>query len=567
MNYRAEYERWLNSGKLSKAERLELRGICDNEAEIEDRFYTSLTFGTAGLRGVLGIGLNRMNVHTVSQATQGLAALICSKGKAAMRRGVAIAMDCRRGSDEFSRCAACVLAGNGIKVYLFESLRPTPELSFAIRAMECIAGINITASHNPKEYNGFKVYWEDGAQLPPSEADIVLGEIEKTDIFNGIKSMDYDRAIKRGLITLIGEEVDEAFLQNVTSCVIDRDVTEKVGSEMKIVYTPLHGAGYKLVPEALRRIGFKNIISVPEQSVPNGEFPTVKSPNPENRESFECALSLARRENVDLIIGTDPDADRVGALARNAEGEYVAISGNQMGVLLLDYIIRTRKKLGKISENSYAIKTIVTTELARRICEAHGVKLHETFTGFKFIAGKVEEVGSEGFVMGYEESYGYLIGDFCRDKDAVTASVMIAEMAASYREKGMTLCDALLRLFDEYGAFEERTINVVMPGSSGIARMKKLMEELRKAPPREIAGTEVKCVRDYLTGKTDRGEPLHISGSDVLYFELCDDTRFIIRPSGTEPKIKVYVLASGKDRGEVSARADRFASAAEKLAN
>ncbi len=567
MDYRAEYEKWINSGKLSEEELSELLGISGNEAEIEDRFYTPLTFGTAGLRGVLGMGINRMNVYTVRQATQGIAALIRGKGREAMRRGVAIAMDCRQGSEEFSREAACVLAANGIRVFLFESLRPTPELSFAIRAMDCIAGINITASHNPKEYNGYKAYWEDGAQLPPKEAEVVLAEIEKTDIFCGIKRMDYDRALKRGLITVIGEEVDEAFLHHVLSCVIDKEAAAEAGRDMKIVYTPFHGAGYKLVPEALGRMGFKNIISVPEQSVPDGDFPTVKSPNPENREGFDCAVRLAKKEDVDLIIGTDPDADRVGAVVRNRDGEYVTISGNQMGVLLLDYIIRAKKKLGKLPENAYAIKTIVTTEMARRVCEMHGVKLYDTFTGFKFIAEKIEKTGSEGFIMGYEESYGYLIGDFCRDKDAVTASVMIAEMAASYRLSGMTLYDALQRLFEKYGYFEERTINVVMPGSSGLARRKEIMEKLRNTPPREIAGVAVSRVRDYLEGIASDGEALGISGSDVLYFELSDDTRFIIRPSGTEPKIKVYVLAHGASAEEARRRAESFAAAAQELAN
>ncbi len=567
MDYRAEYERWINSNKLSEEELSELLAIRGNEAEIEDRFYAPLTFGTAGLRGVLGMGINRMNAYTVRQATQGLAALICSKGREAMRRGVAIAMDCRHGSKEFSREAACVLAANGIRVYLFESMRPTPELSFAIRAMDCIAGINITASHNTKEYNGYKAYWEDGAQLPPKEAATVLAEIEKTDIFDGIKRMDYDRALKRGLITIIGEEVDEAFLHHALSCVIDKDAAKVAGSDMKIVYTPFHGTGYKLVPEALRRMGFKNIISVPEQSIPDGDFPTVKSPNPENREGFDCAVRLAKKEDVDLIIGTDPDADRVGVVVRNRDGEYVTISGNQMGVLLLDYIIRAKKKLGELPENAYVVKTIVTTELARRVCEMHGVKIHDTFTGFKFIAEKVEEMGSDGFIMGYEESYGYLVGDFCRDKDAVTASVIIAEMAASYRLSGMTLYDALQELFEKYGCFEERTINVIMPGLSGIAQRKKLMEKLRNEPPREIAGVAVSRVRDYLKGIASDGEQLGISGSDVLYFELSDDTRFIIRPSGTEPKIKVYVLAHGSDAEATRRRADDFAAAARELAN
>ena len=567
MDYRAEYEKWLSADCLSESERDELISIKDNEAEIEDRFYTPLKFGTAGLRGVLGMGLNRMNIYTVRQATQGLAGLICGMGKKTMKRGVAVCMDCRINSDLFAREAARVLAGNGINVYLFESLRPTPELSFAVRSIECIAGINITASHNPKEYNGYKAYWEDGAQLPPKEADVVLAEIEKTDIFTGARLADFDKAVKKGLITIIGEEVDEAFLVHARDCAINEDAPKAVGNDFKIVYTPFHGTGYKLVPEILSRIGLKNVISVPEQSTPDGMFPTVKSPNPENREGFALAIELAKRENVDLIIGTDPDADRVGVVVRNSEGEYVTITGNQMGVLLLDYIIGAKKRAGKLSDKSYAIKTIVTTEMARRVCEENGVTLFETFTGFKFIAEKIEKEGSDGFLMGYEESYGYLIGDFCRDKDAVTASMMIAEMASFYKTQGKTLYDALCALYEKYGAYSERTVNVVMPGSSGLAKMRALMEELRNNPPAEIAGTGVTEVRDYLAGKTKDGRELPLSGSDVLYFVLEDSTKFIIRPSGTEPKIKVYVLAEGNDLEESNARAEKYAAAAKEIAN
>ncbi|MBE6964938.1 MAG: phospho-sugar mutase [Ruminococcaceae bacterium] len=566
MGYREEYAKWLNSGVLNEEETAELLAIKGNDAEIEDRFYAPLQFGTAGLRGVLGMGINRMNVYTVRQATQGLAALICGMGKKVMERGVAVCMDCRIGSDIFAREAACVLAANGISVYLFESLRPTPELSFAVRAMECIAGINITASHNPKEYNGYKAYWEDGAQLPPKEADVVLAEIEKTDIFTGVKTMDYDEAVKSGLITVIGEEVDEAFIVHALSCAINREAPRAVADDFKIVYTPFHGTGYKLVPEILKRIGLRNVISVPEQSTPDGNFPTVKSPNPENREGFALAIELAKRENVDLIIGTDPDADRVGVVVRNGEGEYVTITGNQMGVLLLDYIIGAKKRAGTLPENAYAVKTIVTTEMARRVCEANGVKLHETFTGFKFIAERIEQEGSEGFLLGYEESYGYLMGDFCRDKDAVTATMMIAEMAAYYRTEGKSLYEAMMALYEKYGAYAERTVNVVMPGVSGLAKMRELMENLRNNPPCELAGGKVKCVRDYLTGKTNTGETLPLSGSNVLYFEMEDGTSFIIRPSGTEPKIKVYILASGKTLDEANKTADSYASAANDIA-
>jgi len=566
MDYRKEYEKWLAADCLSENERAELLAIKDNEKEIEDRFFAPLKFGTAGLRGVLGMGLNRMNVYTVRQATQGLADLICDMGKKTMEKGVAICMDCRNMSDVFAREAACVLAANGIKVYLFESLRPTPELSFVIRALECIAGINITASHNPKEYNGYKAYWADGAQLPPKEADVVLRAIEKTDIFTGAKTLDYDKAVADEKIIVMGEEVDEAFLVHVIGCAINREAPKAVADDFKIVYTPFHGTGHKLVPEILSRIGLYNVIPVPEQMVIDGNFPTVKSPNPENREGFYLAIELAKREDVDLIIGTDPDADRVGVVVRNNSGEYVTISGNQMGVLLLDYIIGAKKRAGELSDNAYAVKTIVTTEMARKVCEENNVKIFDTFTGFKFIAAKIEEEGSDDFLMGYEESYGYLIGDFCRDKDAVTASMMIAEMAAYYKTQNMSLYDAMQKLYEKYGAYSERTINVVMPGVSGLENMKKLMGDLRTNPPETIADVKVSRVRDYLTGKANDGSELHLSGSDVLYFEMEDDTRFIIRPSGTEPKIKVYVLVKGNTVEAAEATAEKYAKAAEDIA-
>ncbi len=566
MDYRAEYERWVSEKTLSDAEREELLAIADNEAEIEDRFFSPLKFGTAGLRGVIGMGINRMNVYTVRQATQGLAALIRGMGRKIIKRGVAICMDSRNGSDVFAREAACVLAANGIPVYLFGELRPTPELSFAVRALECIAGINITASHNPKEYNGYKVYWEDGAQLPPKEADVVLAEIEKTDIFKGVRTMDFDLAVKKKKIILMGEEVDEAFLVHVLGCAINREAPKAVGENFKIVYTPFHGTGYRLVPEILSRIGLTNVISVPEQSTPDGDFPTVKSPNPENKEGFALAIELAKRENVDLIIGTDPDADRVGVVVRNDKGEYVTISGNQMGVLLLDYIITAKREKGELSDKSYAVKTIVTTEMARKVCEDNGVRMFETFTGFKFIAERIESEGSEGFLLGYEESYGYLMGDFCRDKDAVTASMMIAEMASYYKTKGMSLYEAMQSLYEKYGAYSERTVNVVLPGVSGLSKMREIMESLRANPPKELAGGMFPRMRDYCAVKARDGNDLPLSGSNVLYFEMQDGTNFIIRPSGTEPKIKVYVLAKGDTMEKAEETAEKFAKAAEDIA-
>lgn len=573
MSYLAEYQKWCASDVLSEEERAELLAIKDDEKEIESRFFAPLAFGTAGLRGVLGMGINRMNVYTVRQATQGIADMIAKQGKAAMKRGVAVCMDCRIMSDVFAREAACVLAGNGIQVYLFESLRPTPELSFAIRSLECIAGINITASHNPKEYNGYKVYWEDGAQLPPVHADVAAQAILETDIFTGAKHMDFDTAVKKEKIILMGEEVDEAFLHHVLGESIRPDLVAQAADDLKIVYTPFHGTGHQLVPEALRRLGLKHILCVPEQMVIDGAFPTVKSPNPENPEGFALAIELAKREGSSLIIGTDPDADRVGIVVRNRAGDYVTMSGNQVGVLLLDYIIQARREAGTMPEKPAALKTIVTTEMVRAVCEKNGVALFETFTGFKFLAEQIKEFEDQGtyrYLLAYEESYGYLVGDFCRDKDAVTASMLIAEMAAYYHTKGMTLYEAMESLYETYGYYGEHTENLVMPGVDGLKKMQELMAGLRSDPPAEIAGKRVVAVRDYLSGELKKTEnpsiqKLGMSGSNVLYFELEDGTSFIIRPSGTEPKVKVYVLLKAASREEIAPRMKDYIAAAKGL--
>ncbi len=563
MDYTKEYEKWICEKSLSDAGREELLSL--NEKEKEDRFYTHLSFGTAGLRGILGMGTNRMNVYTVRRATQGLASTILALGRREANRGVVIGMDCRNMSDIFAREAACVLAANKIPVYLFESLRPTPELSFAIRALGAISGINITASHNPKEYNGYKVYWEDGAQLPTRKSDAVLSEMEKIDLFSGAKTMDFDKAVKKGIITLIGEEVDEAFMVHVLGAVIDREPAKKVGKDFKIVYTPFYGTGYKIVPEVLLRAGFENVISVKEQSVPDGNFPTVRSPNPEDPEGFALAVELAKKENADIIIGTDPDADRVAVMCRTSDGEYDVLSGNCTGVMLLDYMTGALSRCGRLSKDAYAVKSIVTTEMARAVCEKNGVRMYETFTGFKYIAGKVSEIGARGFVMGYEESIGYLIGDFCRDKDAITASMMIAEMAAYHKSQGKTLFEAMDELYEKYGAYAEKTLSVVMPGIDGVEKREAIMKKLRENPPGLLAGTKVIKVRDYLTGETDSGEKLPISGSNVLYFELEDDTRFIVRPSGTEPKIKVYILAHAKTRADAEQNIEKYYKIAEDI--
>ena len=574
MAYREEYERWLHAEALSDDERAELSAISGDEKEIEDRFFAPLSFGTAGLRGVLGVGLHRMNIHTVRQATQGMATLICGMGKEARARGVAICMDCRIGSEQFAREAACVLAGNGIRVFLFDALRPTPELSFAIRAIGCIAGINITASHNPKEYNGYKVYWEDGAQLPPHHAAAIAAELEKIDIFTGVKRMDFDEAVKAGLIETMGDETDRKFMANVMDMVNDYDSVAKVADTFQVVYTPFHGCGYKLVPEALTRLGIRHLHCVPEQMVIDGDFPTVVSPNPENPEGFYLAIALADKVKADFIVGTDPDSDRVGIMVRNKEGKFQPVSGNQTGVLLSDYLYGAMKRSGKLPENPVMLKTIVTTEMARKVAEAHGVTCYDTFTGFKFMAEKKNQLESAGqgkVVFSYEESYGYMLGDYVRDKDAVTASLLLTEMAAWYATQGMTLYDALDVLYRKYGWYGEKTYNLVMPGLDGLEKMANLMKSLRQNPPAAISGVAVARRKDYTDGSvvdcaTGAVSEMELKGSNVLRYELADGTTILVRPSGTEPKIKVYILTQGKDATERDANIEKYGQWAEALA-
>lgn len=575
MDYRAEYERWLASPALSAAERAELEAIRDDEREIRDRFWAPLSFGTAGLRGVLGMGTNRMNLYTVRQATQGLAALIAGLGAEACARGVAVCYDCRHMSPEFARAAACVLAAAGIRVRLFDAMRPTPELSFAVRHYRCIAGINITASHNPKEYNGYKAYWEDGAQLPPAEADVVSAEIARVDVLTGARSMELDAAEASGLITWLGAETDEAFLACSLSQSVARDEVARAADALRIVYTPFHGTGYKLVPEILRRIGLMHLLCDPEQSVPDPDFHTVKSPNPQDAEGFAGSIRLAQANDVDLILGTDPDADRIGIVVRDREGRYNTLTGNQTGCLLADFLIRARRERGTLPENAAIIKTIVTTEMARAVAEKNGVYCADTFTGFKFLAeqiGKFEKTGSHRYLLAFEESYGYLVGDGARDKDAVTAAMLIVEMAAWYYNRGMTLMDAMEALYRRYGYYIDETVNLIFPGVDGLARMKGIMEGLRADPPAEIAGVRTVALRDYLPGTKKRladggTEPMEPAGSDVLGFDMADGTVFLIRPSGTEPKIRAYILAHGDDRAECAERVSRYADYARALQN
>ena len=573
MNYMAEYERWLASPALSDAERAELETIRGDEDAIKERFFAPLSFGTAGLRGILGTGLYRMNRFTVGAATQGLANLIVQNGADARKRGVAIAYDSRHFSPEFAQLAASILAANGIQVKLYDELRPTPELSFAIRHYGTIAGINITASHNPKEYNGYKVYWEDGAQLPPREADVVAKEMEALDFFTDVKTMDFAQALEQGLVQMMDWQTDEAYLQEVLKVAINPDCVRQVADEFKLVYTPFHGAGYRLVPEILRRIGYQHILCVPEQMVIDGDFPTVKSPNPENKEGFHLAIDLAKKNGVDLIIGTDPDADRTGIVLKDAQGEYITLSGNQVGVLLIDYVITAKKLTGTMPERPAVLKSIVTTEMARAAAEANGVACFDTFTGFKFLAEKIkqfETTGSHKYLFAFEESYGYLAGDYARDKDAVTASMLIAEMAAYYRTKGMTLYDAMQTMYEKYGFYTEHTISITMPGVAGLERMKALMSELRENPLTTVGGHKVEYIRDYLPGtrtsvEDGTSEQMELSGQNVLYYELEGGTSFIIRPSGTEPKVKVYMMAKADTKAAADAKVAELSEAAKQI--
>lgn len=569
MSYRSHYESWLTSPALSAEELSSLRAISHNDAEIKDRFFAPLQFGTAGLRGIMGLGLNRMNIHVIRHATQAFAEVILGEGEAAQKKGIAICFDCRNSSQDFAREAACVMAANGIPVFLFAQMRPTPELSFAVREYGCIAGINVTASHNPKEYNGYKVYWEDGAQLPPQKASAIATRMSELDVFTSVKTTDYEAALADGMIRLLTQDTDDKFLGHVMTLVNDYDVVARVAPRFRMVYTPFHGVGREQIPYVLKKLGVQHLFCVPEQMIPDGNFPTVISPNPENPESFALAIALAKQEKADFILGSDPDADRVGILARDKTGEYKLISGNQTGVLLLEYLIGARKRAGTLPAQPVALKTIVTTELARQVAQKNGVACYDTFTGFKFMAEKKNalEAAGEGTVFfSYEESFGYMLSDCTRDKDAVSAALLLTEMTAYYFDRGMTLFDALEEIFETYGYYEERTLNLVMPGLSGMEAMKNLMAGLRQNPPKRIAGIAVITQRDYQTGvlhdwQHDRSGETELIGSNVLKYHLEDGTDLVIRPSGTEPKIKVYILArAAEDRQDCHRRVEQYAA-------
>ena len=568
-NYLENYQKWLTSDLLSQDEKNELLAISEDKKEIELRFTKGLSFGTAGLRGTMKTGMGSMNRHTVAHATQGLASLILKLNRE--KDGVAVAYDSRNNSPLFAKTAACVLAANGIKAYLFDDLRPTPELSFALRELKCVAGINITASHNPKEYNGYKAYWEDGAQLPPEHADIVSEEIARLDIFRDVKIADFEKALEHGLIEIIGEEIDEKYLENVQKQAVNPNAVKEVADTLSIVYTPLHGTGHRLVPEIMRRAGLKKLYTVDEQMIIDGNFPTVKKPNPEYSDVFELGISIANKVGSDLVIATDPDADRVGVMTRTADESFITITGNQMGALLVDYIITAYQQSKTMPANPYVVKSIVSTELASRICAANGVKMHNVLTGFKFIGEVIknyEKTGDGAFLFGFEESYGYLKGTYARDKDAVVASMLICEMTAFYKAKGMTLYDALLALWEKYGFCYEENVEIYMEGLDGAARMAALMDSLRKDPPKEFGGIAVEMIADYQTGiilENGVSSPTGLPSSNVLYYRLCNGDVIVARPSGTEPKIKYYYMLLAKDPAQAKAKIAQYQATLDQL--
>ena len=553
MDYIQEYKRWLDNADAETV--AELKAIENDANEIKERFYKNLEFGTAGLRGIIGAGSNRMNSYVVGQATQGLANQLIKTNPDADEISVAIAYDSRIKSDEFAKVSASILAANGIKVYLFEELKPVPELSFTVRYKKTTAGIVITASHNPAKYNGYKVYGADGAQLNPELAAIVLDEIGKTDMFKDVKTCDFDKAVADGKIVMIGDDIENAYLDCVAAQSINSDLIREKGDSLTFVYTPFHGSGNKPVRKILKRMGFDNVVVVKEQELPDGRFPTVKSPNPENKEGFTIAIEYAKKCGADLIIGTDPDADRVGIIVKNKNGEYNTYTGNQVGAMLTEYILSSLKSRGELADDAYVVKTIVTTNLTKAICDNYGVEMKEVLTGFKFIGEKIkesEETGKGTYIFGFEESYGYLKGTYARDKDAVVATMLIAEMTLWCKENGSSLAEFMDGIYAKYGRYIEYVESVVMEGIDGSEKIAAIMDKLRTDTPTSIGGKKVMAVRDYETSvrteiKSGTTEEILLPKSNVIYLELEDGNNFIVRPSGTEPKIKLYCLLRGKD--------------------
>lgn len=547
MGYMENYKKWCEDTYFDEATRAELKAIEGNDKEIQERFYKDLEFGTGGLRGIIGAGTNRLNIYTVSKATQGFANYIIKQGEDAVKKGVAIAFDSRRMSPEFAEITALVLNGNGIKTYIYPSLRPTPMLSFAVRELNCTGGVVITASHNPPEYNGYKVYWADGGQVPYPRDEAIIEEVNAVTDFHTIKTANKDEAVKAGLFNVIGEEVDEAFDKNVLAQIVNPEII-KEQHDLKIVYTPIHGSGNKPVRRVLEKAGFENVTVVPEQELPDSEFTTVGYPNPENPAVFELAIKLAEKIDADIILGTDPDCDRVGAVVKTKDGSYTVLTGNMTGTLICNYICSQKAKLGTLPKNGALVSTIVSSEMTKAIAKKYNLAYFDVLTGFKYIGEKIkefEQTGEYQYVFGFEESYGCLSGTYARDKDAVVASLLICEMAAYYKSRGMSLYDGLMELYDTYGVYKEIIHSITLKGIEGIENMKKIMDTLRKDAPSEIAGVKVTETRDYLEDKivdvaTGKVSPTNLPKSNVLYFTLADDTWFCVRPSGTEPKIKIY---------------------------
>ena len=552
MDYKEVYEQWIANPYFDEATKEELKSIAEDENEIKERFYMDLEFGTAGLRGIIGAGTNRMNIYVVRRATQGLANYIAKVDKKS--QGVAIAYDSRHMSPEFAQEAALCLAANGIKAYIFETLRPTPELSFAVRHLGCVAGINVTASHNPPEYNGYKVYWEDGAQITPPHDSGIMGEVKAISDWNTVKTMDKAEAEKAGLFEVIGKEVDDAYMAELKKQVIHMDAIQAEGKNLKIVYTPLHGTGNIPARRILKELGFENVYVVKEQELPDGDFPTVSYPNPEAAEAFELGLKLAKEVDADLVLATDPDVDRLGVRVKDKNGEYHDLTGNMSGCLLANYEISQRKAVnGSLPEDGALIKTIVTTNLADAIAKGYGVKLIEVLTGFKFIGQQIlgfEKSGKGSYLFGFEESYGCLIGTYARDKDAIVATMALCEAAAYYKTQGKTLWDAMIEMYEQFGYYKDDIKAVTMKGIEGLQKIQDIMNSLRQNPPAEFAGHKVVAVRDYKADtiknlETGEVTPTGLPNSNVLYYELTNDAWVCVRPSGTEPKVKFYYGVKG----------------------
>lgn len=547
MSYREVYQEWMENAYFDEATKVELRGIAEDEKEIEDRFYTELAFGTAGLRGVIGAGTNRMNIYTVRRATQGLANYIIGIGN--QEKGVVISYDSRRMSPEFATETALCLNANGIKAYVFESLRPTPELSYAVRKLGCTAGINITASHNPPEYNGYKVYWEDGAQITPPHDSGIMSEVKKVTDFNNVKTMALEEAKEKGLYQIIGSEIDDAYTAELKKLVLNQEAIDAVQKDLRIVYSPLHGTGNIPVRRILKELGFENVYVVKEQELPDSEFSTVSYPNPEAAEAFELGLKLAKEVDAELVLATDPDADRLGVYVKDNEtGEYHCLTGNMTGCLLAEYVIGQRKEKEGLPNDGALIKSIVSTNMADAVARYYGVELIEVLTGFKYIGQKIWQFETEGkgtFLFGLEESYGCLTGTYTRDKDAVVASMLLCEAAAFYKTQGKTLWDAMIDMYEKYGYYKEDVRSITLKGIEGLGKIQTILETLRNNVPKEIGGYTVVSARDYkkdtITSMADNSvKPTGLPSSNVLYYDLTDDVWVCVRPSGTEPKVKLY---------------------------